>query len=150
MAFRILPNGAYECDTLDEFRQLQRQRPTERKSRPQPTHRRAAANADAGLNEPAKAFLSALLRSSSTQNTDEIEKATGIKAKQLPPVLRLLTKWSKDRKLDLVTLITRKPVYVNRRPVTAYSLTDEGRAKFAGMVTNAIFPNGKESNVNTS
>ncbi len=142
MAFRILPNGIQECDTIEEFRQLRSSRdrsPTQGK--------RGSAKSD--LSESARSFLGALINSSASRNTGQLSEELNMSAKKFPPILRVLAKWCDERKLHLDALMTREPVLVNRRPQTDYQLTAEGRKVFAPLV-GAQSMNGKESTVNTS
>ena len=124
MAFRMLANGVVECDTIDELRKLQGQR--ERKPR---TQHRAAAKPE--LGEMANRFLRLMLTTDQGMNTEQVATTLGISSKSIPPILRGLAKWSRAKKRDIDGLLTRKTAYVNRRPVTIYNLTDEGRLMIA-------------------
>ncbi len=143
----MLSNGVVECDTIEELRKLQSRRPTQKPrsvDRTKPTAPKAIE-----LTEPTKLFLNALLKSTSGLNTDQLALELGIGAKSLPPVLRTLKKWCERKKLDFEGLINRRPGYVNKRYVTTYSLTDQGRVKFASLV-GTLAANGKEGTVNSS
>lgn len=144
MAFRILPSGAEECDTIEEFRQLRSQR-----GHPAaPRAKRQLSKSDSELSENARAFLRALIKSPTGLNTDQASSELKINAKQLPPVLRSLAKWCDQHRHKPDTLIARKPVFVNRRPLTEYRLTEEG-LKLFGKLAGAQSMNGKESTMNT-
>lgn len=127
--FECSRDGIVECDTIEELRKLQGQR----ERRPRVQHRDTKP-AGLELGELARRFLGLLLTTTEGLNTEEVATKLGIGPKSIPPILRSLKKWGRVKKHDLDGLMTRKMVYVNRRPVTIYNLTEEGRVMMAGKV----------------
>jgi hypothetical protein len=93
-----------------------------------------------------------LLKSNTDLHTDQLTTALGIEPKSLPPVLRSLKRWCEHQKLNFSGLIETKPIYANKRYLTSYHLTDQGRLTFAGRVgTGTVLTNdGKDSTMSTA
>jgi hypothetical protein len=130
MPFRMLENGVVEVDTLDELRLLQGKKNRERQPRAQsrPSKRSVAA-----LSDEAKRFLLLLMTAKNGSNTTDIAKRLGLEARQIPPILRTLSRWCGEKKVDRDTLLTTRMDYVDRKPVTTYTLTDQGKTVFGPM-----------------
>jgi len=135
----MLANGIVECDTIEELRKLQGQR--ERKPRVHKDTKPAGSE----LGEMAGRFLGLLLTTNEGLNTEQVAAHLSIGPKSIPPILRSLAKWGKLKKHNLDGLLTRKMTYVNRRPVTMYTLTEQGRLMFVGKVQMPV-TNGKPMN----
>lgn len=146
MAFRILRGGVVECDTIHELRQLQDAKPRRQSSAGSYRSHKAAPEPE--LSDLARAFIVALLKAPSGLVTEKAAAELAIGPKSIPPQLRLLTKWSREKKVDLQGLLTQKVEYINRRPQTLYQLTEEGRKTFPRLL-GLQSPNGSETSMNT-
>ena len=143
MAFRMLPNGVVEVDTIGELRQLQGKRP-ERQPRNQP---RASNKSAFNLSDTTKRFLLLLLRAPQDGlNTAELAERLKLESRGIPPLVRGVATWCRDKKLDRDKLLTTRMDYVDRKPVTVYKLTDQGKTTFGPMAAEQVANlNGKEA-----
>jgi hypothetical protein len=86
------------------------------------------------LSDTATRFLDLLMQNAAGVNTDQAARALHVGLKSLPPVVRGLRRWCSERRLAFASLISSAPKYVNRKPLTLYALTDEGRRTFGPVV----------------
>jgi hypothetical protein len=150
MAFRMLSNGVVEVDTLDELRQLQRSRSRERRL---PTHGASVPvpKHSGDLSDTTKQFLLVLMKASKGMNTEQAARLLHLDSRGIPPLLRGIARWCRDRNVDRNSLLISKAVYVNRRPVTHYTLTDAGKTTFGPIAADqAANLNGKEGSASSA
>lgn len=143
MPFRQLPNGVVEVDTIDELRQLQRSRGRERQAAPHAPTRPLKSTTD--LTDTTKQFLLVLNKAPNGLNTAQIAKKLDLDSRSIPPLMRSISRWCRDNGQQRDKLMNSTAIYVNRRPVTLYALTDEGRTVFGPIAADQIANlNGKE------
>lgn len=136
--FTIYLDGSIGTDSPQAALELQRAilgRKT-RVSRPAGS---ATSSSDT-LNLKAKLFLAALLKTGKGLTTEQAARAIEVAPKSLPPVVRSLNSWCKHQKIVLDQMVKRTTAYDNRRVISLYNLTDEGRVFFAGRVELATAP----------
>jgi DNA-binding PadR family transcriptional regulator len=139
MTIRItFPDGlVVETDSVREATEV-RNAFTGKRTRRLPLVKSPEANRSATSSSELSAlpvrFLDLLSQHPAGINTDTVAKTLGIGPKSIPPILRALNRWAKHRSFDLKRLISGTAQFVDRRPVTFYRLTDEGRKAFGAIV----------------
>jgi hypothetical protein len=127
MAYRVLPNGVIETDTLAEAIAAQT---AVTGKKPAKLHTARRADNDT-LNGNAKQFLRALIAApKTTLSTEQAAKALNFGPKSLPPVIRSLNNWCRKHRVTLDAMVKRDTAYEDRRVISVYRLTDEGRQFF--------------------
>jgi hypothetical protein len=135
MAFKLLPDGTIQTDSVEELLEARAALAGEQSSKRQRANPKSrSAKVRVELSNTVKAFLVALLKHPTGLDTHQIAKAIEIDPRQVPPVIRHLTKWAEGAKVKLDDLLKRKPQFENRKPVTLYALTEDGRTTFGPML----------------
>jgi hypothetical protein len=83
-------------------------------------------------------FLDVLWKAANGLTTDEAAAALNVNPKSIPPLVRSLHNWCSRRSLKLDDLLTRRPRYIDRKQVTQYKLTEQGRHEFMSIVTSHV------------
>jgi len=132
------PDGfTFELTSLDDAVALKRKLDSPAHSRqPNPLRLKPEMRtvADSALSHNTRILLDLLWKATAGLNTEEIAKAINISAKGIPPLIRNLHGWAEGRALKLDDLMDRQSVYVNRKPLTRYHLTESGRKAFSEVV----------------
>jgi len=126
--FTVNPDGSIGTDSPQAALELQRAI-LGKKTRG-PTSGSASTVQDAP-NPKVKIFVAALLKSAKGLTSEQAAQVIGIGLKSLPPVVRSLNAWCKHHKVNFEGMIKRTNQYDNRRVISLYSLTDDGRLFFA-------------------
>jgi hypothetical protein len=128
MPYRILPNGVIETDSVAEALQVQNALAGKK-----PRQQRGAIpkRSNDTLNLHAKQFIQALIASPTGLTTERAAAALGVQPMSIPPVVRSLNKFCQRRHVVFGKLVTRTTAYENRRQVSVYAFTAEGRTFFA-------------------
>jgi hypothetical protein len=129
MAYRVLPDGTIETDTLDDALKA-RDAVLGRKTNQRHARGIVTKKSDTLLSDVTKAFLRALVQSPNGLTSTQAATAAGIGTKSLPPVIRGLNEFCRRKHIVMDSLVTRKTKFENRRPVSLYALTEEGRRFF--------------------
>lgn len=132
MAFRVLPDGTIETDSLEEAL-----RAREALNRRRPRQARGA-EPRSGLTDNTRRLLQALLDRPEGLLSADLAARAGLSTRQFPPILRGLGSWSRKRRLKLEDLLTREPRSERGKPVSHYKLTEQGRGLFGEVVIKAL------------
>ena len=124
MAFRILPNGTIEADTLIEALQA---RDAVLKKR---TRAEKRESEDRRWSPKTVSFLMAVWKNPGGLNSHEVADKAGISAKSLPPIIRGLKAFARNTHIEFDKLIVVESSSEKGRPVTTYKFGESGNKLF--------------------
>jgi hypothetical protein len=122
MAFRILPNGTIEADTLIEALQA-RDAVLKKRTR---TEKREGEDRDRRWSPKTVSFLMAVWKNPEGLNSREVADKAGLSPKSLPPIIRGLKAFAKKSGIGFDKLIVVESSFEKGRPVTTYKFGETG------------------------
>jgi hypothetical protein len=123
MAFRILPNGTIEADTLTEALQA---RDAVLKKRTRLEKRGNQDREDRRWSPKTISFLMAVWKNPGGLNSHEVADKAGLSAKSLPPIIRGLKAFARKSAIEFPKLIVVESSFEKGRPVTTYKFGETG------------------------
>jgi len=129
MAFRILPDGTIEADSLGEALQAR-----DAILQKRPSRSRQKASGGSNISENTRAFLTVLWGKPQGVLSPEVAAALNLSPKSLPPIVRGLRTIAAKSKMDFADLLVVETVTEKGKQVTRYRLGEAGRRIFAGVI----------------